>query len=410
MRRVSTLLAALLLLASPLAAQGPAVQGQPVVDASPGASGSLPAGAPEVQAPVPEVGDGRGSGPNTQPPPTTERAAPTGTPAPAATVPRAATPTPTSQAPAPTPFTDRNQISAEEMELQRALQGGRIEGRISIPDRQAASLIQPEGHEWRDFHNRTLAWVGAIAVLGMVGVLALFYLVRGRIRMTQGWSGRTLLRFNLLERANHWMVAVCFIILGLSGLNLTFGRYLLLPLVGPETFTAIAQYGKISHNYLAFPFTLGLVVMLLLWVRDNIPNRLDWAWIKAGGGLIGHGHPAAARFNAGQKVVFWMTVLGGGLVAASGYLLIFPFAVTDIAGQQWAHIVHGLLSVVMVAAILAHIYIGSLGMEGAFDAMGSGQVDYNWAKEHHSLWVEQEVAKAHDALAPPVGAKAAGAD
>ena len=203
------------------------------------------------------------------------------------------------------------------------------------------------------------------------------------------------MRFDLLERVNHWMVASCFIILGLSGLNLTFGRWLLLPVIGPEAFTAVSQAGKIAHNFLAFPFTAGLVVMLLVWLSDNIPNKLDLAWIKAGGGFIGRGHPKAARFNAGQKIVFWVTVLGGGLVATSGYVLIFPFAVTDIAGQQWAHMVHGVLSALMVAAMLAHIYIGSLGMEGAFDAMGTGRVDYNWAKEHHALWVEQELAKAH---------------
>ena len=156
----------------------------------------------------------------------------------------------------------------------------------------------------------------------------------------------------------------------------------------------MSQAGKIAHNFLAFPFTAGLVVMLLVWVRDNIPNKLDLAWIKAGGGFVGHGHPPAGRFNAGQKMVFWITVLGGGVVAASGYVLIFPFAVTDIAGQQWAHMVHGVLSALMVAAMLAHIYIGTLGMEGAFDAMGTGRVDYNWAKEHHALWVEQELAKA----------------
>lgn len=300
-------------------------------------------------------------------------------------------------------------VSAEEMELLRTLQGGRIEGRISIPDQKAASLIQPAGKDWRVFHNRTLAWVGGIAVLGMLGLLGAFYALRGRIRIAGGLSGRTLLRFNLLERANHWMVASCFIVLGLSGLNLTFGRHLLLPLIGPEGFTAVSQAGKIAHNYLAFPFTLGLVLMLLLWVKDNIPNRLDIAWLKAGGGFIGHGHPLAGRFNAGQKGVFWVTVLGGGLVAASGYVLIFPFTVTDIAGQQTAHIIHGILSVLMVAAILAHIYIGSLGMEGAFDAMGTGRVDYNWAREHHALWVEEEVAKARAIAAPPA-AKAAGAD
>ena len=290
-------------------------------------------------------------------------------------------------------------ISAAEMELQRALQGGRIEGRVSIPDPRAASLIQPQGKAWRDFHNTTLAWIGAVAILGVLGALALFLGLRGRIRIAGGPSGRTVTRFNLLERANHWMVASCFIVLGLSGLNLTFGRHLLLPLIGPEAFTAVSAAGKVAHNFLAFPFTLGVVVMLLLWAKDNIPDRRDIDWLKMGGGFIGRGHPTAGRFNAGQKGVFWLTVIGGAVVAASGYVLIFPFAVTDIAGMQLAHMIHGVLAVLMVAAMLAHIYIGSIGMEGAIDAMGSGQVDLNWAREHHGLWVQQEQAKARTTIA-----------
>lgn len=301
-------------------------------------------------------------------------------------------------------------LSADELELQRALTGDRIGGRISIPDPRAANLIQPAGRDWRDFHNRTLAWVGGVAVLGMLGILVAFYLGRGRIRIDSGRSGRTIQRFNLLERGAHWMTAVSFIVLALSGLNLTFGRHLLLPLTGPEAFASLSLWGKYAHNYLAFPFTLGLVVLLLVWIRDNIPNRVDVAWFKVGGGLFGGGHPQAGRFNGGQKLVFWITIIGGTLVAVSGYILIFPFAVTDIAGQQLAHTVHAIISVLMIAAMLGHIYIGSIGMEGAFDAMGSGQVDLNWAKEHHSLWVEQEMAKARSTVAGPAAAKAAGAD
>lgn len=365
-------------------------------------------GAPEVQAPVPEVGEGRGGVGGGQVPNSTEPMQPTGTPtAPQPTV----APTPVAPIVAPPPLGDRGQQDAAELELRALLRGEHISGRVSIPDAASANLIQPEGREWRAFHNRTLTWVAAVAVLGMAGLLGLFFLIRGRIPIGAGWSGRTLVRFGLVERVNHWMVASCFIILGLSGLNLTFGRFLLLPLIGPEAFTAVSQAGKIAHNYLAFPFTAGLVVMLLLWLKDNIPNKLDIAWIKAGGGFIGKGHPKAARFNAGQKIVFWITVLGGGLVAASGYVLIFPFTIADITGQQWAHMVHGVLSVLMVAAMLAHVYIGSLGMEGAFDAMGTGRVDYNWAKEHHALWVDQELAKAREVadIGQP-NAKAAGAD
>ena len=298
---------------------------------------------------------------------------------------------------------------AEEMEVQALLRGTHIQGRISIPDEKAATLIQPEGREWRAFHNVTLAWVGGIAVLGMLAILTVFRLSKGRIPIEGGRSGRTLLRFNVLERGNHWMVASCFIILGLSGLNLTFGRHILLPLVGPEAFTAISQWGKYAHNFLAFPFTLGLVVMLLIWVKDNIPNARDIAWFKAGGGLIGNEHPQAGRFNGGQKMVFWITVLGGAVVAVSGYLLVFPFFFTGMEGMQLSHIIHSLLSVLMIAAMLAHIYIGSVGMDGAFDAMGTGQVDLNWAKQHHGLWAQEELAKGRTAVQPP-GAKASGAD
>jgi formate dehydrogenase subunit gamma len=301
-------------------------------------------------------------------------------------------------------------FNAEELELQKTLQGGRIGGRITIPDERASSLVQPMGREWREFHNVTLAWIGGVSVLGMLGIIVLFYAGKGRIRIDAGRSGRTIQRFNIIERAAHWMTASSFIVLALTGLNLTFGRHLLLPILGAETFATLAQWGKFAHNYLSFAFALGIVVLFLAWVRDNLPNRADAAWMKAGGGLLASGHPPAGRFNAGQKMVFWITVIGGAAVAVSGYLLMFPFWFTDIAGQQLAHIVHGVISVLMIAAMLGHIYIGSLGMEGAFDAMGSGQVDVNWAKEHHSLWVEEEMAKARATVAGPAGAKAAGAD
>ena len=292
--------------------------------------------------------------------------------------------------------------------MQRLLQGGRVEGRTTIPDARSEVLIQPAGKAWRDFHNVTLAWVGGIAVGGMLLILAVFYLSRGRVRIEAGPAGRTMTRFNILERANHWMVASSFIVLGLSGLNLTFGRHVLLPLLGPYAFADTALWGKIAHNYVAFPFTLGLVVMLLLWVKDNIPNGRDIEWFRLGGGLIGKGHPKAGRFNGGQKMVFWVTVLGGGIVAASGYFLIFPFwGGLGVADMQLAHIIHSVLSVLMVAAMIAHIYIGSIGMEGAIDAMSTGQVDLNWAKEHHSLWVDDEMAKARR-IVTPAGAKPAG--
>jgi len=131
-------------------------------------------------------------------------------------------------------------------------------------------------------------------------------------------------------------------------------------------------------------------VTFLMWIGGNIPNQLDVDWIKRGGGLTGNDHPPAGHFNAGQKVVYWIVVGGGTASAITGYLLMFPFYATDIAGMQTAQMIHGIVAMLFVAAMLAHIYIGTIGMEGAFEAMGTGTVDVNWAKQHHSLWLEEQ--------------------
>ncbi len=273
-------------------------------------------------------------------------------------------------------------------------QDPKIHGRISIPNATAANLIQPQGREWRAFRESWMPWIGALAVLGMIAALGLFYFTRGRIRLEHSEeSGKKILRFNGFERFSHWMTASCFIVLSLSGLNYIFGKRLLMPLIGPDAFATLAQYGKYAHIYLAWPFMLGVLFMLVLWVRDNIPGKIDWIWLKQGGGLIGDAHPSAGRFNAGQKMVFWMVVGFGLAMSATGLMMIFPFAVTDINGMQVMQVIHSLIGVVFIAGILAHIYIGSLGMEGAYDAMGSGEVDLAWAKVHHDLWVKEQQAK-----------------
>jgi formate dehydrogenase subunit gamma len=281
--------------------------------------------------------------------------------------------------------------SVNEQELLRQL--NQVQGRITIPDEKASVLIQPEGRDWRRFHNVTLRWIGAIAILGILLVLVVFYLWRGMVRIEGGRSGRTIVRFNAFERFIHWMTATCFIILALSGLNITFGRPLLLPLIGADAFTAWSQWAKYSHNYLSFPFTIGVIAILLMWIAGNIPNRVDVEWLKRGGGIVGHDHPPAYRFNAGQKMIYWIVVLGGTAVAITGYILMFPFYGTTIAGMQLAQAVHGIVALLFLAAMLGHIYIGTIGMEGAFEAMGTGDVDVNWAKEHHRLWLEQEQAR-----------------
>jgi formate dehydrogenase subunit gamma len=276
----------------------------------------------------------------------------------------------------------------------------RIEGRIDIPDKKASVLIQPAGRQWDYFHEVILHWLGAIVILGMIVLLALAYLIIGRIRISSGRSGRKVRRFTGFERFSHWLTAVSFVLLGLTGLNITFGKLVLLPVIGPGAFSDFAQTAKYVHNFVSFSFVVGLVLIVALWIKDNIPGQVDIDWVKQGGGFIKSKHAPAGRFNAGEKLVFWFALGAGIAVIVSGYLLLFPFYLTNIAGMQIAQVVHAVVAVLFVAVILAHIYIGTLGMEGAFEAMGTGEVDLNWAKEHHDLWLADKLAKEGSAGQP----------
>jgi formate dehydrogenase subunit gamma len=294
-------------------------------------------------------------------------------------------------------------VVTEEQLLQ---EHGRIQGRISIPDQRESVLEQPIGRQWRVYHEVLLNWFGGAVILGVSALLAVFYLVRGPIRIEGGRSGRTIVRFDGFERFVHWLAGVSFIVLALTGLNFTYGKKLVLPLVGPEAFTMITEVGKYAHNFLSFPFVLGVAAMFLLWVRDNFPTAADIEWFKQGGGFVGNSHPPAWRFNGGQKLLFWGMTIGTVLIAVPGYMLIFPFYFANIAGMQIAEIVHSIGAIVFIAAIIAHVYIASLGMEGGFDAMADGNVDLNWAKQHHRLWVEQEMGEKLGTSTTPAAAAA----
>jgi formate dehydrogenase subunit gamma len=273
-------------------------------------------------------------------------------------------------------------------------QAPRVEGRIDIPDTKARVLIQPEGRVWDRFHETTLRWGGAVVILGMIAALGVAYLVFGRLRISAGRSGKKVRRFTAFERFSHWLTAVSFVLLGLTGLNITFGKIVLMPLIGADAFSTFSEAAKYTHNFVSFSFVIGLVLIAAIWFKDNIPRKVDIDWLKQGGGFIKSKHAPSGRFNPGEKAVFWLALGAGAAVSVSGFLLLFPFYVTDIAGMQVAQVIHAVIAMLFVALIIAHIYIGTLGMEGAFEAMGTGEVDLNWAKEHHDQWLAEQLAKA----------------
>ena len=318
---------------------------------------------------------------------------------------------------------------ASDPDLWRALRFNEADITVSAGGEVAKTLVQDGGMAWYEFRSGPLSTYGAWLLLGMIGLLAVFYLLRGRIRIDAELTGRTVLRFKFYERMAHWILAGSFILLGVTGLFVKYGRDYIAPYLGREFNATLLLASKFIHNNVAWAFMVALVLIFVFWVWHNIPNRTDLTWIAQAGGIVGKKHPPAKKFNFGQKIIFWSVIILGGSISVSGLSLLFPFELplfaktfavlndlgvpgwfgmaelpTALAPQeemQLAQAWHAIVSFVLMAIIIAHIYIGSLGMEGAYDAMGSGEVDEAWAHQHHSLWLEE--VKKKEAEAPASG-------
>ena len=307
---------------------------------------------------------------------------------------------------------------SSDPELWRALRYGSADITVSSGGEVATVLMQDGGMRWLNWRKGPLASWGGYLLLATLALLVLFYLIRGRIRIDGKKTGRTITRFKTIERFGHWLLAGSFILLGVTGLVTLFGRFGLIPLIGKDAFATLAIGSKWVHNNVSWAFMLALVMIFAMWIVHNLPDRTDLNWLAKGGGLFKKGvHPPAKKFNAGQKFIFWAVILLGVSVSASGLSLLFPFELpmfaatfeklnaigipqliglgelrTELAPHeemQYAQLWHAIVAFLMMAIIIAHIYIGSIGMEGAFEAMGSGEVEEQWAREHHALWVEE---------------------
>lgn len=262
-------------------------------------------------------------------------------------------------------------------------------GYSAVSGNESGVLIQGDGQNWRVLRNDLVRPTGGWMILGVLVVIGVFFAIRGRVKIDGEPSGVLIDRWSLLERIMHWYTAILFVILGLTGLSLLFGRLLLLPLFGKEGFAGYAAAAKVVHDYLGPLFVLGVIAMLIVWARNALFRKGDGTWLKQMGGYLGKGkHPPSGRFNAGQKIWFWLAIVVGLIVSTSGYVLDFPnFGQTRETMQLW-HLVHAVASVTFIAVALGHIYLGTLGTEGTFPSMIGGKVDATWAKQHHDLWYE----------------------
>ncbi len=253
-------------------------------------------------------------------------------------------------------------------------------------------VMTTTGQVWRlireQYIRKYLGW----APLIVIGLLAVFYLIRGPMRITGGRSGKTIPRFTLSARVAHWFMAGVFIILGLTGLVILLGRPLIAPYLGLEANSVLASASMQAHNLFGPVFIFALIWLFIKFVRGNFFQWVDLKWIFKLGGFFG-GHVSSRQFNFGEKSWFWMVILVGIVISVTGVIMLFPGLVEDVRWLQLSTILHALGAVGLIAVAFGHIYVGTIGMEGSLDSMLKGEVDENWAKEHHDLWYEEVTGK-----------------
>lgn len=254
-------------------------------------------------------------------------------------------------------------------------------------------LVQTEGEIWRQFRNGPIVvyggWLMVIAFL----LIALFYFFRGKIMLHEPRTGREILRFTPWQRIVHWTTAIAFVILAVSGIFMLFGRYVILPIFGYTVFSFFTIIGKNLHNFVGPLFVILTLVMIVTYLPGNFFRPYDWTWMRRFGDFLKGKHVPAGRYNAGEKVWFWLgvTVLGI-VVSVTGLILDFPNFGQGRQTMQLAHVVHAVAAVGFMAMSLGHIYLGTIGLEGSYDAMRHGTVDETWAKEHHEIWYREVTA------------------
>jgi len=250
-------------------------------------------------------------------------------------------------------------------------------------------LINMKGDEWRHWRNQWITPAGGYAIGGTLALLLIFYLIVGQKKLDHPRSGQLIERWKRLDRANHWTVAILFIILTISGLSILYGKFFLKDALGDSLWAGYISLCKLAHNYLGPLFVLGLLFMIVRWIKHNFFNATDIVWFLKGGGIIGNAHPSAGYMNGGEKVWFWLLTIVGILVSVTGLILDFPNFGQFREDMQLASLLHAAGSLILIAGSLGHIYIGTIGTEGALEGMKTGYVDETWAKQHHDLWYEE---------------------
>src|SRR5450755_4409643 len=200
-----------------------------------------------------------------------------------------------------------------------------------------------------------------------------------------------IVRYTAGTRINHWIVAISFVLLALSGLALFHpALFWLTNLFGGGPWTSIL------HPFIGCVMVAVFILLGMKMWQDNYLQHRDWLWLKKSKDVVMNREenlPDVGRYNAGQKLLFFTIVVCLIVLILSGIVIwrIYFSALFPIAVIRFASLLHAFFAFVLICAIIVHVY-AAIWVKGSIRAMTRGRVSPGWAWKHHRAWF-REVTK-----------------
>ncbi len=201
---------------------------------------------------------------------------------------------------------------------------------------------------------------------------------------------KDLKRYTASERANHWVIGICFILLALSGLAFFHPAFFPLTMLFGG-----AVWARILHPFIGVLMAIAFFIIFARFWKINRMSKVDVEWLKRANEMVtgdDHNMPEQGKYNGGQKALFWSLGVCMTLMTISGLLIWRAYFGFDITLVRLGAVVHGAVAAVMIAFIMVHIY-AAIWVKGTVRAMWYGTVTRAWAKQHHRAWYRQVTGK-----------------
>lgn len=225
------------------------------------------------------------------------------------------------------------------------------------------------------FREEILKPVSPWIVLAVLLIMLLHFALIGR-KNGVAYPTLDVLRFRVHERLSHLIAMTTVVVLAVTGFFFLLGRH-----------DPLGPWARVVHTYVGYASIVGIIAIFLSWMWAMFPAKGDLRWLLKAGGYLGgvKEHLPAGKFNAGQKILFWIAIAACGVLAASGVLMGLNRG-AHFPRQELVYTAHDIAALIMILVLMAHVYLAAFVVPHSINSLFGGKVSSKWADAHHANW------------------------